>query len=107
MGTKSAWTPERRARQAVIITQTRPWEKATGPRTPRGKAISSRNASTGAAETAALAKHRQKAFRASAFQRAERLLDQLRELEAYKSVTPLDDESSSDCQVTPIDNAVR
>lgn len=107
MGTKSAWTPERRARQASIVSQTRPWEKATGPRTALGKAISSRNASTGAAETAALAKHRQEAFRASAFRRAEQLLDQLRELEAYKSVTSLDGESPNACQVTPIDNAAR
>lgn len=44
MGTKSAWTPERRARQAEIIKQTKPWEKSTGPRTDEGKAISSRNA---------------------------------------------------------------
>lgn len=47
MGTKSAWTPERRARQAVIIKQTRPWEFSTGPRTPEGKAASSRNAYAG------------------------------------------------------------
>jgi hypothetical protein len=107
MGTKSAWTPERRARQAAIISQTRPWEKATGPRTAFGKAISSRNASTGASEAAALAKHRQEAFRASALRCAERLLDQLRELEAYKSITPVDDESPSDCQVTPIDSAAQ
>jgi len=44
MGTKSVWTPERRARQAEIARLTRPWEKATGPRTASGKAISSRNA---------------------------------------------------------------
>lgn len=44
MGTKSAWTPERRARQAELIRQTKPWEKSTGPRTEEGKAISSRNA---------------------------------------------------------------
>lgn len=44
MGTKSAWTPERRARQAERIRQTRPWEHSTGPRTPEGKAVSSQNA---------------------------------------------------------------
>lgn len=44
MGTKSAWTPERRARQAEIIRQTKPWEKSTGPKTEEGKAASSRNA---------------------------------------------------------------
>lgn len=47
MGTKSAWTEERRARQAEIIRQTKPWEKSTGPRTEEGKAISSRNAYDG------------------------------------------------------------
>jgi len=44
MGTKSAWTPERRARQAQIIRETRPWNHSTGPRTEKGKAISSQNA---------------------------------------------------------------
>ncbi|MCK9541869.1 MAG: hypothetical protein M0R03_07555 [Novosphingobium sp.] len=47
MGTKSAWTPERRARQAEIIRQTKPWKSSTGPRTPEGKAVSSRNAYVG------------------------------------------------------------
>ena len=47
MGTSSAWTPERRARQAALIRQTRPWEKSTGPRTEEGKATSSRNACRG------------------------------------------------------------
>lgn len=47
MGTKSAWTPERRARQAQLIRTTKPWEKSTGPRTDAGKAISSRNAYAG------------------------------------------------------------
>jgi hypothetical protein len=44
MGTKSAWTPERRAKQREIIRQSKPWEKSTGPRTPEGKAVSSKNA---------------------------------------------------------------
>ena len=44
MGTKSAWTPERRARQRDIIAQTKPWAKSTGPRTTDGKARSSQNA---------------------------------------------------------------
>lgn len=44
VGTKSAWTPERRARQAEVIRQTKPWERSTGPRSPEGKAISSQNA---------------------------------------------------------------
>lgn len=47
MGTISAWAPERRARQAAIIKQTRPWEFSTGPTTPEGKAASSRNAYAG------------------------------------------------------------
>lgn len=44
MGTKSAWTADRRARQRAAIRVTRPWEKSTGPRTEQGKAISSQNA---------------------------------------------------------------
>lgn len=48
MGTKSAWTPERRARQADIIRITQPWMHSTGPRTPEGKAASSRNAEASA-----------------------------------------------------------
>ncbi len=47
MGTKSAWTPERRARQAETIRRTKPWEKSTGPKTEAGKAISARNAYAG------------------------------------------------------------
>lgn len=47
MGTKSAWTPERRARQAALIRQTRPWEHSTGPTSDAGKVISSRNAYAG------------------------------------------------------------
>lgn len=50
MGTKSAWTPERRAKQAERIRQTKPWTKSTGPQTVEGKAISSRNADKGVAE---------------------------------------------------------
>lgn len=44
MGTKSAWTAERRARQREIIARTKPWEKSTGPKTAEGKARSSQNA---------------------------------------------------------------
>lgn len=44
MGTSSAWTPERRARQSERIRRVKPWEKSTGPRTPDGKFISSQNA---------------------------------------------------------------
>lgn len=33
----NGWTPERRARQAVLIKQWRPWEKSTGPKSEEGK----------------------------------------------------------------------
>lgn len=37
------WTPERRAKQAAAIRQWQPWAQSTGPKTPEGKAASSRN----------------------------------------------------------------
>lgn len=40
----SRWTPERRAKQAAAIHRWTPWTRATGPRTEKGKARSSRNA---------------------------------------------------------------
>ena len=43
----TSWTPELRARQAALIRTWRPWQKATGPRTPDGKATTSRNAYKG------------------------------------------------------------
>jgi hypothetical protein len=43
----NGWTPERRARQAALIHTWRPWEKTTGPKTPQGKAMASRNAYKG------------------------------------------------------------
>ena len=43
----NGWTPERRARQAKLIRQWKPWEKSTGPKTPEGKAVSSQNAYKG------------------------------------------------------------
>lgn len=43
----NGWTPERRARQAELIRQWRPWEKSTGPRTQAGKDVVSRNADKG------------------------------------------------------------
>ncbi|HAO32415.1 MAG TPA: hypothetical protein DCQ84_05580 [Candidatus Competibacteraceae bacterium] len=39
----SAWTPERRAKQAALIHTWKPWERSTGPRTAEGKAVASRN----------------------------------------------------------------
>jgi hypothetical protein len=38
------WTPESRQRQADLIRLSQPWTKSTGPRTDRGKVVSSRNA---------------------------------------------------------------
>ncbi len=38
------WTEERRKQQAERIRQTRPWEKATGPKTEAGKDRVSQNA---------------------------------------------------------------
>jgi hypothetical protein len=38
------WTPEQRARQAELIRTWAPWKASTGPRTPAGKAASSKNA---------------------------------------------------------------
>ena len=43
----NGWSPERRARQAKLIRQWRPWEKSTGPRTQAGKEVVSRNAYKG------------------------------------------------------------
>lgn len=73
MGTKSAWTPERREKQAAMIARTRPWEKATGPRTEQGKAISSRNASTGAKEADEVYTAVRLKMRARALRDAERI----------------------------------
>ena len=44
----NGWTPERRARQAEMISSWRPWERSTGPRTEDGKARSSQNRFQGA-----------------------------------------------------------
>lgn len=44
MSSSKGWTPERRARQAELIRQWRPWEKSTGPRSEAGKAKSAANA---------------------------------------------------------------
>ena len=40
----NGWTPERRARQAELIKNWRPWEGSTGPKSTEGKAVVSRNA---------------------------------------------------------------
>ena len=43
----NGWTQERRERQSLLIRSWRPWDKATGPKSPEGKAKVSRNAYTG------------------------------------------------------------
>ncbi len=43
----NGWTPERRARQAELIRQWRPWERSTGPKSVGGKAAVSQNAYKG------------------------------------------------------------
>ena len=43
----NGWTPERRARQAELIRNWRPWEKGKGPKTKAGKEIVSQNAFKG------------------------------------------------------------
>jgi hypothetical protein len=40
------WTPERRARQAVLIRGWQPWRRSTGPKTDAGKARCAMNALT-------------------------------------------------------------
>jgi hypothetical protein len=45
----NGWTPERRARQAKLIQQWRPWEMSTGPKTQAGKERISQNAFKGCA----------------------------------------------------------
>ncbi len=50
MTARGAWTLERRAKQAEAIRRWQPWNKSTGPRTPEGKARSSRNADKGGAD---------------------------------------------------------
>lgn len=44
----NGWTPERKARQAELIRNWRPWEQSTGPRTVAGKARTARNRYRGA-----------------------------------------------------------
>ena len=40
----NGWTPERRARQAALILDWKPWKRSCGPKTDWGKAISAGNA---------------------------------------------------------------
>ena len=43
----NGWTSERKARQAELIRQWRPWGKSTGPRTQEGKAKVAHNSYRG------------------------------------------------------------
>ena len=43
----NGWTSERKARQAALIRNWRPWEQSTGPQTEQGKARAARNAYKG------------------------------------------------------------
>ena len=43
----NGWTPQRKANHALAIQQWKPWQRATGPKTPEGKSIVSRNAFKG------------------------------------------------------------
>lgn len=71
MGTSAAWTPERRAKQAENIHRWKPWKQSTGPRTPEGKARSSRNADRGVAEMEARILEAQLQMRSRLFADAE------------------------------------
>ena len=44
---KNGWTPQRKAKQAVAIQRWKPWQRATGPKSPEGKAVVSKNAFKG------------------------------------------------------------
>jgi hypothetical protein len=54
----NGWTEGRRARQASLIRNWKPWERSTGPRTEAGKARTARNGFKGGqrAEMRALTK---------------------------------------------------
>ena len=43
----NGWTPQRKTKQAIAIQRWKPWQKATGPKSPEGKAKVSRNAFKG------------------------------------------------------------
>ena len=40
----NGWTPERKARQAALIKQWKPWNNSTGAKTVEGKETVSKNA---------------------------------------------------------------
>jgi hypothetical protein len=55
----TSWTPERRARQAKLIGNWKPWKRSTGPRSTEGKTRVSRNAYKGGARVLLLELARQ------------------------------------------------
>ena len=44
LAVKKHWSPEARAAARLRVISSKPWKKSTGPRTERGKKISSMNA---------------------------------------------------------------
>lgn len=40
----NGWTPERKARQSLLIQQWQPWKQSTGPKSPAGKRTVAGNA---------------------------------------------------------------
>jgi hypothetical protein len=40
----NGWTPERRRKQAELISRWKPWEQSTGPKTNEGKSTVASNA---------------------------------------------------------------
>jgi len=41
------WTEEQKARQSALIHNWKPWTRSTGAKTPKGKAVSAKNAYRG------------------------------------------------------------
>ena len=77
------WTPERQARQAVLIRTWRPWEQSTGPKSPDGQAQAATNARRFHGWTPELAAQRER-FREVRREMAD-LLAQQRDLLARRS----------------------
>ena len=76
----NGWTLERKARQAELIRQWKPWAKSTGPRSDQGKERVARNAWRGG--------HRQKLRDLASMVNAE--IWQARELVNRRSCLGLD-----------------
>ncbi len=87
---RSGWTDERRARQAEAIRRWAPWTRSTGPRTPEGKRVSSRNAVlTGArAEVAAIRVQAGASLRELA--RLMREIERLKTRRAVRAASPME-----------------